>query len=120
MANKKIKTELEKAADCEEQCFVHGSLKVRGRFFKGYVVKKLGKRVAIMFERTVFIKKYERYMKKRTKLHARLPKCFQDKVDVGDYIEVGECRPLSKIIHFVVTRVIRKGNVKEIKEEKLK
>jgi len=26
---------------------------------------------------------------------------------LGDYIEIGECRPISKIIHFVVTKKIR-------------
>ncbi|MCX6748288.1 MAG: 30S ribosomal protein S17 [Candidatus Pacearchaeota archaeon] len=109
---KKQEKNIEKAVECEEQCWLHGSLKVRGRFFKGYVIKKFPRRVAISFERTVFIQKYERYMKKRTKLHARLPKCMQDQVQVGDYIEIGECRPLSKIIHFVVTKVVRKANVK--------
>lgn len=116
MKSKKQEKNIEKAVDCEKQCWIHGSLKVRGRFFKGYVIKKLARRVAISFERTVFIQKYERYMKKRTKLHARLPRCMQDQVQVGDYIEIGECRPLSKIIHFVVTKVIRKANVKS--EEK--
>ncbi len=117
MAKKQEKL-LVKSAECEEQCWIHGSLRVRGRFFKGYVIRKIGKRVAISFERTVFIQKYERYMKKRTKLHARLPKCFQDKVQVGDYVEVGECRPLSKIIHFVVVKVIRKANTKPVEENK--
>jgi len=118
MKTKKQEKIIEKTAECEEQCWIHGSLRVRGRFFKGYVIKKIVKRVAIEFERTVFIRKYERYMKKKTKLHARLPKCLQDQVQVGDYIEIGECRPLSKIIHFVVIKVIRKVNVQQEAKEK--
>ena len=55
------------------------------------------------------IQKYERYLKARTKLHARLPDCMS--INVGDYIEVGECRPLSKIIHFVVTKKIHNKNM---------
>ena len=61
----------------------------------------------IEFERTFYIKKYERYMRKKTRLHARLPACMQD-VEVGDYVEIQECRPLSKIIHFVLIKVLRK------------
>jgi small subunit ribosomal protein S17 len=50
----------------------------------------------------MYIRKYERYAKSRTKIHARLPDCIKDKIHVGDLIKVQECRPLSKIIHFVV------------------
>jgi len=89
------------------ECPIHGKLAVRGRVFEGYVIKKFERRVVIEFERTIHIKKYERYIKKKTKLHARLPDCMKDKINVGDYIQIQECRPLSKIIHFVVIKLIR-------------
>jgi small subunit ribosomal protein S17 len=79
----------------------------RGRTFQGYVTKKFPKRVVVEFERTVYIKKYERFTKDKTRLHARISPDMQ--VDVGDYVKVQECRPLSKIIHFVVTEVIRRA-----------
>ena len=86
----------------------------RGRVFKGAVIKKFPKRVVIEFERTIYIKKYERYAKRKTKLHARLlDEMFKD-VNVGDYIEIMECRPLSKIIHFIVTRKLSKED--EVKD----
>lgn len=72
----------------------------RGRVFKGKVIKKFDTRVVIEFERTLYVKKYERFTKKKTKLHARLPEGM--KIEVGDYIKIRECRPLSKIIHFMV------------------
>ena len=98
----------EKNAKCfDEKCPVHGSLKARGRIFKGEVIKKFPKRVCIAFERTVYITKYERYSKKKTKLHAHLPDCLAESIKIGDYIEIRECRPLSKTIHFVVVRKIR-------------
>ncbi|MAG11124.1 30S ribosomal protein S17 [Candidatus Pacearchaeota archaeon] len=50
----------------------------------------------------IYIRKYERYTRLRTKIHARLPECMEKKVDIGDLIKIQECRPLSKIIHFVV------------------
>ena len=88
-------------------CPFHGNLSLRGRIFRGTVIKKFPKRATIEFERTVYIRKYERYAKSKTKLHARLPDCLFDTINVGDYIEIRECRPLSKIIKFVVVKKIR-------------
>jgi len=64
--------------------------------------------VSIEFERTIYIKKYERYSKRKTRLHARLPKCMLHNIEIGDYIEIKECRPISKIIHFIVTKKVSK------------
>jgi small subunit ribosomal protein S17 len=94
-------------------CHIHGNLKTRGRIFEGKVIKKFYKRIVIEFERTNYIKKYERYKKSRTKIHARLPNCMKDNINIGDYIRVQECRPLSKIIHFVVIEKIRDAEVKK-------
>tara|TARA_Y100000310_G_C20472724_1_gene710874 strand:- start:557 stop:922 length:366 start_codon:yes stop_codon:yes gene_type:complete len=97
----------------DRDCPTHGRLKVRGRHFKGEVIKKHPRRITIEFERTIYIRKFERYMKKKTKIHARLPDCLKEEINVGDYIEIGECRPLSKIIHFVVIKKIKEGNIEE-------
>jgi len=78
----------------------------RGRVFQGEVIKKFDTRVVIEFERTVRIAKYERYAKKKTRIHAKLPENME--VELGDFVKVRECRPLSKIIHFMVTEVRRK------------
>jgi small subunit ribosomal protein S17 len=86
---------------------------LRGRKFEGYVIKKFDKRVVIMFERVNYIKKYERYAKTRSKLHARLPENLKNIINVGDYIQIMECRPLSKIIHFIVIKKIRDAKVKQ-------
>lgn len=104
----KIKEE-SKASCADKQCPFHGNLKLRGRSFKGYVVSKFPRRVCIEFERIIYIRKYERYMKKKTRIHARLPDCLKDEIDIGDYIEVRECRTLSKIIHSCVVKKIRGG-----------
>jgi len=101
MAEEKQKTECN-----DEFCPMHGHISLRGRIFRGKVIKKFPRRVAIEFEKTLFIKKYERYAKKKTKLHARLPHCLENSIDIGDYIEIKECRPISKIIHFIVTQKI--------------
>lgn len=80
----------------------------RGRIFEGTVTKKFSTRVVIEFERTLYIKKYERFFKKRSRIHARLPTGMQ--VELGDYIRVRECRPLSKIIHAVVIEKVRSAD----------
>lgn len=95
----------EKQNKCDdERCPIHGSLSVRGRHFNGIVKKIIGRRAVIEFERSIYFKKYERYAKERTRLHAYIPSCISDKIKVGKMAEIGECRPLSKIMTFVVIK----------------
>ncbi len=105
MPEQKTETKIE----CNDfACPKHGSISLRGRSFYGNVRKKFPKRVVIEFERTIFVRKYERYAKRKTKLHARLPDCMSKEINIGDYIEIKECRPISKIIHFIVVGKINK------------
>ena len=97
----------------DKDCPIHGRLRVRGKTFKGNVISKNQKRIAIEFERMVYVRKYERYAKSKTKIHARLPTCMEKDVKIGDLVKIQECRPLSKIIHFVyVGQVKERGNEK--------
>jgi len=102
-----VKIEKAKLACADRDCPFHGKLKTRGKTFEGTVIKKFKRRVVIEFERNVYIRKYERYAKSKTKIHARLPECMAEQIQVGDYIKVKECKPLSKIIHFVVIKKIK-------------
>lgn len=97
MEKQKQKTKIEKK--------IVGQVLTHGRVFEGTVIKKFPNRVVLTFERTVYIPKFESYAKKITKLHARLPEGMV--VELGDYIRIQECRPLSKIIHFIVIDKIR-------------
>jgi len=110
---------VEKENVCEDRlCPVHGDrkLKMRGRTFEGVVIRKFPGRITIQFERMLSLPKYERYEKRRTKIHARLPDCMSDDVDIGDLVLIGETRPVSKMIHFVVSKVVRKAKVEEVGE----
>ncbi|MBT4258102.1 30S ribosomal protein S17 [archaeon] len=113
MTKTKVKTEkMEKPTLVEtvcqdKDCPVHGNLKTRGRTFEGTVIRKAQKRLTISFERMVYVKKYERYAKSQTKIHARLPLCQEKNVQIGDLIKIQECRPLSKIIHFAFIKKIK-------------
>jgi ribosomal protein S17 len=79
----------------------------RGRTFEGIITKKFPKRIVIEFERMIYVRKYERYAKLKTKIHARLPENMEKDINVGDLVKVHECRPLSKIIHFVVVQKLK-------------
>jgi len=92
----------------------------RGRVFEGRVIKKFPKRVVIAFERMIYVKKYERYSKSRTKIHARLPEKLENEINLGDLISVQECRPLSKIIHFMVIKKIKGAEEASVLKEEAK
>ncbi len=104
---KKEKEEVAGAICSDKKCHIHGNLKARGRIFEGRVTRKFKNRVAIEFERMIYARKYERYYKSKTKIHAHLPTCMENQINLGDLIRVQECRPLSKIIHFVVIKKIK-------------
>ena len=89
---------------CEIKCPWHGDLRIRGRHFKGFIKKIVGRRAVIEWQRFVYYPKYERYAKAKSKAHAHIPKCIANEIKVGDYVEIGECRRLSKITHFVVLK----------------
>ena len=109
----KIETKEIAGASCKDRdCHVHGNLKARGRIFEGKVIKKFPKRITIEFERMIYARKYERYSKSKTKIHARLPTCMEKEIQIDDLVKVQECRPLSKIIHFVVTDKVSGGKGK--------
>ena len=118
--NKETKVAGAKNEICSDQfCPFHGrrAVKLRTKSFEGEVINKLPGRVKIQFERFLYDRKYERFDKRRTKLHARLPDCMKDKINMGDWIEIRECRPLSKIIHFIAIKKIRSKSQSGIKVE---
>jgi small subunit ribosomal protein S17 len=113
--NKKIEKKNKDSVNCTDKlCPIHGEqgfkLKMRGRTFEGVVIRKLHGRVTIQFERMKYLPKYERYEKRKTKLHARLPDCMKDEINEGDLIKISETRPISKTIHCVVAGKIKDKN----------
>ncbi len=104
---KKEEAKIAGAGCNDSKCHIHGNLKVRGRIFEGRVTKKFKNRVTIEFERMIYSKKYERYFRAKTKIHAHLASCLENEIQLGDLIRIQECRPLSKIIHFTVIKKIK-------------
>ncbi|MDT7878050.1 MAG: 30S ribosomal protein S17 [Candidatus Caldarchaeales archaeon] len=92
----------------DDNCPFHGTLRVRGILLRGKVHKKL-MTGAVVVERIVtqYVRKYKRYMRKRSRISAHLPPCI--KVEVGDEVQIAECRPISKTISFVVIEKVGRG-----------
>ena len=87
---------------CEDRkCPFHGETKVRGRVFLGIVNElTFQKNALVEWERRMYIPKYERYEKRRTKVWAHSPLCLG--IAIGDKVKIAETRKLSKTKNFVV------------------
>lgn len=107
--------------DCKDgNCPFHGMLKCRGRTFEGTVVSaKMQKTVNVKWEWKHYLKKYERYEKRRSNVKAHNPSCINAKE--GDIVRIIECRPLSKTKNFVVVDVLgrEKGFAQRMEAEEL-
>ena len=91
---------------CEdENCPIHGSLKTRGQIIKGSVVSdKMRKTVVVQRDYLRFLKKFERYEKRKSRILAHNPGCIN--AASGDEVSIMECRPLSKSKTFVVVEKV--------------
>ncbi len=88
----------------DPNCPFHGTLPVRGQILSGIVVSdKMDKTVVV--QRTYLKKnnKYERYEKRKTKVHAHNPPCMS--ATHGATVTIAECRPLSKTKSYVIIEV---------------
>ena len=83
-----------------------GSYRIRGQEFVGVVTSaKMAKTVTVMWELRKYNRKYERFEKRRTKVHAHNP--VEMSAQLGDVVRIKQTRPLSKTKHFVVVEKIR-------------
>jgi len=89
----------------DKNCPVHGQVSVRGQSLQGIVIKKKALKTAVIqMEKTKYIRKYERYMKKTIKLPVHCPECMD--IAIGDVVLVGETRKLSKTKSFVILKKV--------------
>ncbi len=96
------------AASCNDiNCPFHGTLRLRGKIFKGKIIRADFNRTAtIEFPREFYIPKYERYERRRTRIRVHNPSCLNAKI--GDDVTAMECKPLSKSKNFVIIEVNKK------------
>lgn len=87
----------------DENCPYHGSLRVHGRKFEGIVTSaKAHRTVVVAWTRFRRLKKYDRFLKERTKILAHNPDCVNARLN--DHVVVYETRPISRWKRFVVVR----------------
>ncbi len=97
----------------DPKCPWHGNVRVRGIILEGVVVSdKMHRTVVVRRDYLYYDKKYRRYERRHSKIHAHNPPCINAKV--GDVVIIGETRPLAKTVSFVVLAV--KGRVEEVKK----
>jgi small subunit ribosomal protein S11e len=78
---------------------------IRGRILTGRVVStKMHRTIIIRREYLHYVPKYNRYEKRHKNLAAHVSPAFR--VEEGDWVTVGQCRPLSKTVRFNVLRVL--------------
>jgi small subunit ribosomal protein S17 len=97
-------TEPEEACS-DQNCPFHGSLSVRGQLLEGTVASTdMEKTVVVEREYDVRVPKYDRYMKRRSRIPAHAPPCLG--LEEGDTVRIAETRPLSKTKSHVVVEVL--------------
>ena len=85
----------------DPDCPFHGNLSVRGKVLTGRVISAKNTRtVTIRRDLLARDPKYKRMFKKYSSQLAHCPPCLD--VEEGNLVRVGECRPISKTIAFVV------------------
>ncbi len=105
------------AKECnDKKCPFHGSLSLRGRTLTGIIVNTdVHRSATIEVTRLKYIKKYERYEKRRKRIRVHNPPCIS--AIKGELVKVIESKPISKTKHFVVIEKLGKDILFKQKEE---
>ena len=84
----------------DKKCPFTGLVSIRGRILTGKVVStKMHRTLVIRREYLHFVPKYDRYERRHKNLSAHVSPAFR--VEVGDQVTVGQCRPLSKTVSYI-------------------
>ncbi|CAD7088639.1 unnamed protein product [Hermetia illucens] len=97
----------------DKKCPFTGNVRVRGRILTGTVRKmKMQNTIVIRRDYLHYVRKYSRFEKRHKNMSVHLSPCFRD-VELGDIVTIGECRPLSKTVHFNVLKVTKGAGAKK-------
>ena len=99
-----------------ETCPFYGELPVRGQILEGLVVSTdMDKTVVVEREYDVAVPKYDRYMKRRSRIPAHVPGVLEP-LSVGDTVKIAETRPLSKTKSHVVVEITEEATAEDVAE----
>ena len=95
----------------DDKCYNHGTIRVRGARATGLVVSTKAKNtVTVERDITNFLSKYKRIAKERSRIAAHNPVCINAKL--GDIVNIGETRKISKTKAWTVLDIVQKAGVK--------
>lgn len=105
----KVPKDAREGAYVDKKCPFTGNVSIRGRILKGVVVStKMNRTVVVRRDYLHYVKKYRRFEKRHSTLSAHCSPCFR--VNEGDTVVVGQCRPLAKTVRFNVLKIERTGS----------
>jgi small subunit ribosomal protein S11e len=88
----------------DKKCPFTGNVSIRGKIIKGMCISTKMKNTIVIHRCYLhLIKKYKRFEKRHSVLHAHCSPCFD--IKEGDVVTVGQCRPLAKTVRFNVMKV---------------
>ncbi|ELY43790.1 MULTISPECIES: 30S ribosomal protein S17 [Natronorubrum] len=97
-------------------CPFYGELPVRGQILEGQVVSTdMDKTVVVEREYDVAVPKYDRLMKRRSRIPAHVPGVLEP-LSVGDSVKIAETRPLSKTKSHVVVEITEEATAADVAE----
>mmetsp|Transcript_45863 Transcript_45863/g.114996 ORF Transcript_45863/g.114996 Transcript_45863/m.114996 type:complete len:150 (-) Transcript_45863:128-577(-) len=88
----------------DKKCPFTGNISIRGRIIRGRVVStKMNRTVIVRRDYLHWISKYKRFEKRHKNIPCHCSPCFR--IQEGDFVTVGQCRPISKTVRFNVLRL---------------
>lgn len=91
----------------DKKCPFTGMVSIRGRILTGKVVStKMHRTIIVRRDYLHYVPKYDRYEKRHKNLAAHVSPAFR--VEEGDMVVVGQCRPLSKTVRTLRSRPLCK------------
>merc|ERR1719343_1070990 len=92
----------------DKKCPFTGNVSIRGSILSGVVrTLKMKRTCTVRREYLHYIKKYNRYEKRHKNISAHVSPAFR--LELGDLVTLGQCRPLSKTVSFNVIKIERKA-----------
>merc|ERR1712014_532050 len=97
-------TEAKEGRYVDKKCPFTGNVSIRGRILKGMCISnKMKNTIIIRRDYLHYVSKYNRFEKRHKNVAAHCSPCFR--VNEGDIVTVGRCRPVSKTVRFNVLKV---------------
>ena len=104
-----VPNEVIKGTYIDKKCPFIGNISIRGRILRGTVVStKMKKSVIVRRDYLHYVTKYKRFEKRHKNIPCHCSPCFR--VNEGDLVTIGQCRPLSKTIRFNLLRIDKQNN----------